>query len=43
MPGAYYGVPTRNWAFDTNYLIQAKLPPMTPQFKKVIRQQWTGY
>ena len=43
MPGAYYGVPTRNWAFDTNYLTQAKLPPMTPQFKKVIRQQWTGY
>ncbi|MGA2180303.1 MAG: hypothetical protein ABSH15_12065 [Verrucomicrobiota bacterium] len=43
MPGAYYGVPTRSWAFDTNYLSQTRLPPMTPQFKKIIRQQWTGY
>ena len=42
MPGAYYDKPTRNWSFDTNYLSQAKLPPMTPQFKKVLRQQWTG-
>jgi hypothetical protein len=43
MPGAYYGVPTRDWAFDTNFLSQAKLPPMTPQFKKVLRQTWSGY
>ena len=30
MPGAYYGVPTRNWAFDTNFLRFTRLPPLTP-------------
>ncbi|MGA2178200.1 MAG: immunoglobulin domain-containing protein [Verrucomicrobiota bacterium] len=30
MPGAYYGVPTRSWGFDTNYLSPTKLPPLTP-------------
>ncbi len=29
-PGYYYGVPVRNWAFDTNFLVQADLPPLTP-------------
>ena len=27
--GSYYGVPTRNWAFDTNFLSLAGLPPLT--------------
>ena len=27
---SYYGVPTRAWGFDTNFLNQAKLPPATP-------------
>ncbi len=26
----YYSAPTRLWGFDTNFLIQAKLPPATP-------------
>lgn len=30
MPGNYYGVPDRNLAFDTNFLILAGLPPLTP-------------
>jgi hypothetical protein len=29
--GNYYTVPTRQWAFDTNFLQQSKLPPLTPQ------------
>jgi hypothetical protein len=29
--GSYYGVPTRNWGFDFNFLQQTKLPPLTPQ------------
>lgn len=41
-PGNYYGIPTRNWGFDTNYLIQADLPPLTPQFRTVIRNTWVG-
>ncbi len=38
--GDYYGVPTRHWAFDTNFKNQGGLPPLTPQFKAVIRNQW---
>jgi hypothetical protein len=41
--GSYYGVPKRNWAFDTNFTAQAGLPPLTPQAKGVIRSQWQGY
>lgn len=41
-PGAYYGVPARDWAFDTNFLIQSDLPPLTPKFRTVIRNVWTG-
>jgi hypothetical protein len=41
--GSYYGVPERDWSFDTNFLIQAELPPLTPQFKAVIRNSWSGY
>lgn len=43
LPQNYYDKPTRNWGFDTNFLIQSKLPPLTPQFRTVIRYNWTGY
>jgi len=42
-PGYYYGAPTRKWAFDTNYIQQAGLPPLTPQAKGVIRANWNAY
>jgi hypothetical protein len=38
--GNYYGVPQRNWAFDTNFTCQAGLPPLTPQCKGVVRASW---
>jgi hypothetical protein len=38
--GGYYGVPTRKWAFDTNFRQQSGLPPLTPESKAVIRAQW---
>lgn len=41
-PGAYYGVPNRQWGFDTNFLIQSDLPPLTPNFRTVIRNSWSG-
>jgi type II secretory pathway pseudopilin PulG len=41
--GGYYSVPTRDWGFDTNFLIQSELPPLTPQFRAVIRNTWSGY
>jgi hypothetical protein len=42
-PGSYYNVPTRNWGFDANFAQgQNKLPPMFPQVKVLIRQQWTA-
>jgi hypothetical protein len=37
---SYYTAPTRKWAFDVNFLSQAKLPPGTPQVKKLVRGQW---
>lgn len=39
-PGNYYNAPNRNWAFDINFLNPSKLPPMTPQFRKLVRGQW---
>ena len=36
----YYNAPTRKWAFDVNFLNQAKLPPGTPQVRKLVRGQW---
>ena len=42
MPGNYYGVPARNWAFDTNFLTPSGLPPLTPNFRTVIRNTWAG-
>jgi hypothetical protein len=41
--GSVYSVPTRNWAFNTNFLIEADLPPLTPNFRAVIRNTWQGY
>jgi hypothetical protein len=41
-PGAYYQVPTREWAFDTNFTQQVKIPPLTPEVKAIIRGQWTA-
>ncbi|HUA66482.1 MAG TPA: immunoglobulin domain-containing protein [Alphaproteobacteria bacterium] len=30
LPDNYYGIPIRNWAFDTNFFTLAGLPPLTP-------------
>jgi hypothetical protein len=35
-----YEAPTRNWAFDLNFLDPAKLPPGTPAVRATIRSQW---
>jgi hypothetical protein len=35
-----YSPPIRDWAFDSNFLVQSKLPPCTPQVRKLIRGQW---
>jgi hypothetical protein len=41
--GSVYNPPQRNWSFDTNFLIKADLPPLTPSFRAVIRNSWAGY
>jgi hypothetical protein len=41
--GSVYNPPQRNWSFDTNFLIEADLPPLTPNFRAVIRNTWQGY
>ena len=41
-PGTYYQPPTRNWGFDFNFLDINKLPPLTPQVKKLVRYSWTA-
>ena len=38
---SYYQAPWRVWAFDKNYLSLQKLPPCTPQVRKLVRGQWT--
>ena len=40
-PGTYYQAPARSWAFDPNFLDYRKLPPVTPQVRKIIRGRWT--
>ncbi len=41
-PGIYYRAPaTRNFNFNTNYLIEAKLPPGTPTVSVISRYEWT--
>lgn len=39
-PGTYYNAPTRQWAFDVNFLDYRKLPPATPMVRKLVRGQW---
>ena len=41
--GGYYNPPARQWAFDTNFVQQGGLPPLTPQAKGVIRVNWNAY
>ena len=41
--GSVYNVPKRDWGFDTNFTVQANLPPLTPQFRTVVRNTWSGY
>lgn len=41
--GSVYNPPNRDWGFDTNFLIQSELPPLTPQFRAVVRNTWSGY
>ena len=38
--GNYYSVPIRKWGFDNNFGTQGKLPPMTPQVRATIRENW---
>ncbi|MGA2656255.1 MAG: hypothetical protein ABSH34_01930 [Verrucomicrobiota bacterium] len=38
--GTYYNAPTRKWAFDVNFLTQNRLPPCTPQVRKLQRVSW---
>jgi hypothetical protein len=41
--GNIYGVPKRQWGFDTTFSQSGKLPPLTPQAKKVVRLSWGFY
>ncbi|HLH54605.1 MAG TPA: hypothetical protein VKY92_13410 [Verrucomicrobiae bacterium] len=41
-PGTYYNPPVRDWAFDVNFLNVNKLPPGTPQVRKIIRSRWAA-
>jgi hypothetical protein len=41
--GSVYNPPKRVWGFDTNFLIEADLPPLTPDFRAVVRNTWQGY
>jgi hypothetical protein len=41
--GNYYSVPTRQWGFDTTFSQAGKLPPLTPQAKKIVRESWGFY
>ena len=36
-----YNAPTRNWTFDLNFLNPAKLPPGTPELRKLVRGNWS--
>lgn len=35
-----YNPPTRNWAFDLNFMDSTKLPPGTPMLRTLIRGKW---
>ncbi len=38
--GSIYEAPTRQWAFDLNFIDPTKLPPGTPQLTAMIRGSW---
>ena len=38
--GNYYNAPKRRWAFDMSFLDADKLPPLTPQVRKLVRGEW---
>lgn len=39
--GVVYNPPTRNWAFDQNFLNPSQLPPLTPRIIYLQRSLWT--
>jgi hypothetical protein len=39
--GVVYNPPIRDWAFDSNFLNPAQLPPLTPRIIYLQRAQWT--
>ncbi len=38
--GKSYTAPNRKWAFDMSFLNSDRLPPLTPQVRKLVRGQW---
>ena len=41
--GGYYSAPTRHWAFDLNFENSAKIPPLTPKTRAMIRGNWYAH
>jgi hypothetical protein len=39
--GVVYNPPTRDWAFDNNFLNPSQLPPLTPKVLYLQRAEWT--
>jgi hypothetical protein len=39
--GVVYNPPARDWAFDTNFLNPAQLPPLTPKVLYIQRVNWS--
>jgi hypothetical protein len=39
--GVVYDAPSRNWAFDINFLDVTRLPPGTPQLLTMVRGSWS--
>ena len=37
-----YSPPTRQWAFDSNFNTESKLPPGTPQIQYMERMAWAS-
>lgn len=35
-----YSPPSRNWAFDVNFMDATKLPPGTPELRAIVRGDW---
>jgi hypothetical protein len=40
--GTVYNPPTRDWAYDTNFSVPSKQPPLTPSVIYLNRAQWTN-